>query len=48
MRNPYPSLFEGFGNAFLEAVYYRKPMLVNRYSIFIADILMKKRFCGKT
>ncbi len=34
----YPSLFEGFGNAFLEAVYYRKPMLVNRYSIFIADI----------
>jgi glycosyltransferase involved in cell wall biosynthesis len=34
----YPSSFEGFGNAFLEAVYYKKPILVNRYPIFIADI----------
>jgi len=34
----YPSLHEGFGNALLEAFYYRKPVLVNRYSIFIADI----------
>jgi mannosylglucosylglycerate synthase len=34
----YPSLFEGFGNALLEAYYYRKPVLVNRYSIFISDI----------
>ncbi len=34
----YPSLYEGFGNALLEAFYYRKPILVNRYSIFIADI----------
>ncbi len=34
----YPSLYEGFGNAFLEAVYYRKPILVNRYSIYVADI----------
>ncbi len=34
----YPSLYEGFGNALLEAFYYRKPVLVNRYSIFIADI----------
>ncbi|HJN07693.1 MAG: glycosyltransferase family 4 protein [Pirellulaceae bacterium] len=34
----YPSLYEGFGNALLEAFYYRKPMLVNRYSIFISDI----------
>jgi len=34
----YPSLYEGFGNAFLEAVFYRKPLLVNRYAIFIRDI----------
>ena len=34
----YPSIYEGFGNALLEAFYYRKPVLVNRYSIFVADI----------
>ncbi len=34
----YPSVYEGFGNALLEAFYYRKPILVNRYSIFITDI----------
>jgi glycosyltransferase involved in cell wall biosynthesis len=34
----YPSLYEGFGNAFLEAVYFKKPLLVNRYSVFVADI----------
>jgi glycosyltransferase involved in cell wall biosynthesis len=34
----YPSGYEGFGNAFLEAIYYRKPLLVNRYPVFIADI----------
>ncbi len=34
----YPSLYEGFGNALLEAFYYRKPVLVNRYSIFRTDI----------
>jgi mannosylglucosylglycerate synthase len=34
----YPSLYEGFGNALLEAFYYRKPVLVNRYSIFVSDI----------
>lgn len=34
----YPSLYEGFGNALIEAVYYRKPVLVNRYSIFVTDI----------
>lgn len=34
----YPSLYEGFGNALLEAFYYRKPVVVNRYSIFISDI----------
>jgi glycosyltransferase involved in cell wall biosynthesis len=34
----YPSLYEGFGNAFLEAVYFKKPLLVNRYAIFVRDI----------
>jgi glycosyltransferase involved in cell wall biosynthesis len=34
----YPSDFEGFGNAFLEAVYFRKPILVNTYSIYQMDI----------
>jgi len=34
----YPSTYEGFGNAFLEAVYFRKPLLVNRYSVYIVDI----------
>jgi glycosyltransferase involved in cell wall biosynthesis len=34
----YPSLYEGFGNAFLESVYFKIPMLVNRYAIFHRDI----------
>lgn len=34
----YPSTYEGFGNAFLEAVYHRKPMLCNRYAIYRTDI----------
>ena len=34
----YPTLYEGFGNALLEAVYFRKPILVNRYSVYVADI----------
>ncbi|HUI72934.1 MAG TPA: glycosyltransferase family 4 protein [Spirochaetia bacterium] len=34
----YPSTLEGFGNAFLEAVYYGKPIVVNRYPVFIVDI----------
>ena len=34
----YPSLYEGFGNALLEAFYFRKPVLINRYSIFVRDI----------
>ena len=37
----YPSLQEGFGNAFLEAVYFRKPILVNIYSIYAYDIKPK-------
>lgn len=34
----YPSLYEGFGNAFVEAIFFRKPIIINRYSIFIRDI----------
>jgi glycosyltransferase involved in cell wall biosynthesis len=34
----YPSEYEGFGNAFLEAVYYRRPVMCNRYSIYRTDI----------
>ncbi|MDR1210961.1 MAG: glycosyltransferase family 4 protein [Spirochaetaceae bacterium] len=34
----YPSTYEGFGNAFLEAIWFKKPILVNRYSIFQEDI----------
>lgn len=34
----YPSTYEGFGNAFLEALWFKKPLLVNRYSIFQQDI----------
>ncbi|RJQ53548.1 MAG: glycosyltransferase [Desulfobacteraceae bacterium] len=37
----YPSNFEGFGNAFLEAVYFRKPIVVNTYSIYSMDIKPK-------
>lgn len=34
----YPSTYEGFGNALLEAFYFRKPVVTNRYSIFVQDI----------
>ncbi len=34
----YPSTYEGFGNAFLEAIYYKKPVLCNRYAIYRTDI----------
>ena len=34
----YPSLYEGYGNALVEAIYYGKPVLVNRYSVYDADI----------
>jgi len=34
----YPSGYEGFGNAFVEAIYFRKPIVVNRYSIYVEDI----------
>ncbi|MFC1505143.1 glycosyltransferase [Thermodesulfobacteriota bacterium] len=34
----YPSSVEGFGNALLEAIYFKKPVLINRYSTFVKDI----------
>ncbi len=34
----YPSVYEGFGNAFLEAIYYKKPLLCNRYTIYRVDL----------
>lgn len=37
----YPSYIEGFGNAFLEALYYRRPIVVNDYSIYKYDIKPK-------
>lgn len=37
----YPSTVEGFGNAFLEAIYFRQPVIVNNYSIFDVDIKPK-------
>jgi glycosyltransferase involved in cell wall biosynthesis len=37
----YPSTVEGFGNAFLEAIYYRRPIVVNTYSIYDIDIKPK-------
>lgn len=37
----YPSTFEGFGNAFLETIYFRKPMAVNMYSVYAIDIKPK-------
>ncbi len=37
----YPSNIEGFGNAFLEAIYFCKPIVVNNYSIYATDIKPK-------
>lgn len=34
----YPSLHEGFGNAFLEAVYFGKPVVVNTYAVYARDL----------
>ena len=34
----YPSSYEGFGNAFPEAIYFKRAIVVNRYSIFVEDI----------
>jgi glycosyltransferase involved in cell wall biosynthesis len=37
----YPSTIEGFGNAFLEAVYFRKPIVMSTYEIYLIDIKPK-------
>ncbi|MCG3209770.1 MAG: Mannosylglucosylglycerate synthase [Anaerolineae bacterium] len=34
----YPSTYEGFGNALLEAIYFNKLIVVNRYPVYNADI----------
>ena len=34
----YPSRIEGFGNALLEAFFYRRPVLVRRYPVYVVDI----------
>lgn len=34
----YPSLYEGYGNALLEALFYGVPVVVNRYTVYVADI----------
>lgn len=34
----FPSLYEGFGNALLESVYYKRLTVVNRYPVYNADI----------
>jgi mannosylglucosylglycerate synthase len=34
----YPSRYEGFGNALLEAFFHRRPVLVNRYPVYARDI----------
>jgi len=34
----YPSIHEGFGNAFLETIYFKIPLLVNRYDTFMHEI----------
>lgn len=37
----YPSAVEGFGNAFLEAIYYCRPIVVSAYEIYRLDIAPK-------
>ena len=34
----FPSRYEGFGNALLEGFYFRRPVFVNRYSVYERDI----------
>jgi glycosyltransferase involved in cell wall biosynthesis len=34
----YPSTYEGFGNALLEAIYFKRLTVVNRYPVYVADI----------
>ena len=34
----YPSLYEGFGNALLETIYFKRLAVVNRYPVYVADL----------
>jgi glycosyltransferase involved in cell wall biosynthesis len=34
----YPSVYEGFGNALLESIYFKKLLVINRYPVYNADI----------
>ena len=34
----YPSVYEGFGNALIETVYFRKPLVVHTYAMYNSDI----------
>ena len=34
----YPSDYEGFGNAMLEMMYFRKPFIIHTYPVYVADI----------
>jgi glycosyltransferase involved in cell wall biosynthesis len=34
----FPSIYEGFGNALLEAIYFRRPLVTGRYSVYQRDI----------
>ncbi len=38
----YPSIYEGFGNALLEAFYFKVPIIVNRYPVWVRDIEPKE------
>jgi glycosyltransferase involved in cell wall biosynthesis len=37
----YPSTIEGFGNAFLEALYFKRPLVMSTYEIYRIDIQPK-------
>jgi glycosyltransferase involved in cell wall biosynthesis len=37
----YPSTIEGFGNAFLETIYFKRPIVISTYEIFKTDIQPK-------
>lgn len=37
----YPSTIEGFGNAFLETIYFLRPIVISTYEIFKTDIQPK-------
>ncbi len=34
----FPSIQEGFGNALVEAIFFQRPLFVNTYDVYVADI----------